>query len=119
VIFLSFDIDIGHLIFWVHILHGVVFSVGTFGAGLAVDFEVDKLGNLGEIGPGVGGFFGKNELRVEHDLEGADGRKGDILIGLGVKILVLCGFDGQEIIRNDIALDKEVGGEVLLEIVFD
>lgn len=93
-IFLSFDIDIGHLIFWVHILHGVVFSVGTFGAGLAVDFEVDKLGNLGEIGPGVGGFFGKNKLRVEHDLEGADGRKGDVLIGLGVKILVLCGFDG-------------------------
>ncbi len=93
-IFLSFDIDIGHLIFRVHILHGVVFSVGTFGAGLAVDFEVDKFGNFSEIGPVVGVFFGEDKLRVEHDFEGADGGKGDILIGFGVKILVLCGFDG-------------------------
>ncbi len=96
-----------------------MFSVGTFRRRLAVEFEVDKLSNLGEIGPGVGFFFGKNKLRLKHNLKGPNGRKGDILIGLGTKILVFCGFYWDEIVRNDIALNKKVSAKVLLKIVFD
>jgi hypothetical protein len=83
-----------------------------------MEFEVDNLSDFGKIGPCIGFLFGKNELRLNSNLKGANGGKGDIFIGFGAKILIFCRFDGYKFIRNDITLYKNIASKLLLKIVF-
>lgn len=81
-------------------------------------FKVNYLGNFCKIGPGISFLFGKNELGLKGNLKGPNRWKSHILIGFVAKILILSGLDGYKLIRNDIALNKNIIVELLLKIVF-
>lgn len=118
-ILLGFDVNIGDEVFFFYVFHGVVFSGRTFGRWLSMEFEVDNLGYLCKIRPSIGFLFGEDELGLKSKLKGANGGKGDILIGFGVEILIFCGFNGDKLIWNDIPLYKNIMSKLLLKIVFN
>ena len=61
-----------------------------------------------EVGPAVGLLFGEDEGVIECDLKGADLRVDDVLIGVGIDVLVLWYFEGDEIVGYHVADDLEL-----------
>jgi len=82
-----------------------------FGRGCVVGVEDggDLVQDGVQVGPGVGIFFGVDDGVVKADLEGADLRVEDVLVGLRVDVLVLCDFEGEEVGGDHVADDLEVG----------
>ena len=58
-----------------------------------------------KVGPTVGLLFREDEGVIEGYLKGADLRVDDVLIGVGIDVLILWYFEGNEIVGNHVADD--------------
>lgn len=63
----------------------------------------------GETGPSMRIFFGEKDLPPEDYLEGSNMGEDDILVGIGVDVLVLSDFEGDEVGGDHIADNLELG----------
>lgn len=83
------------------------------GLGRRLESRIKDGSNLGdhggETGPGMRIFFREEDLPPEDYLKGSNMGEDDVLVGIGVYILVLCDFEGDEVGGDHIAYYFELG----------
>lgn len=97
---LDFNVGFFFLLVLLWLGGGRLLRVNNFG-----DFGDDSV----EVGPIVGIFLREDEFSPEEDFEGSNMGEDYILIGVGINILILCDFEGDEVLGYHIADDFEVG----------